>query len=340
MTSTPRAATAALKITATVCLGLDVSKAKIDACLLRVGYRPQHRQFDNSPAGLKALQAWCQRLGHAAPLTVLEATGRYSDLAATLLHAAGFSVHLANPRRIKDYARSLGRRNKTDRLDAELIATFGLSRSLPAWVPPAPELLRLRSLLRRLSDLQALRQADHNRLDGATASPVVTKSLTRIVRVLDQEIARFEALIVAHVQAHPTLQADVDRLCHIEGIGTRTAWWLCAELPRHLPNPRAAAAWLGVTPRLRQSGSSLRHTAPVGADGNRHLRKVLFMAALAARRCNPRLRAFAERLLANHKPRLAVIIAVLHKLLKISFALLQRQSSYQPDHRPVSFSQK
>jgi transposase len=336
MTSTPRVPST----TATVCLGLDISKAKLDACLLRLGHRPHHRQFDNSRAGLQALQAWCRRLGHAAPLTVLEATGCYSELAATHLHAAGFPVHLANPRRIKDYARSLGRRNKTDRLDAELIAAFGLSRPLPAWVPPAPERLRLRLLLRRLSDLQTLRQAESNRTDAAAACPVLTKSLARVQRALDQEIAQIQALLAAHLQAHPALQADVDRLCQIPGIGTRVACWLCAELPPHLPNPRAAAAWLGVTPRLRQSGSSLRQTAPVGAEGNRHLRKVLFMAAMAARRFNPRLRSFAERLLANHKPRLCVIIAVLHKLLKISFALLHHQTSYQPDHHPLSFPKK
>jgi transposase len=340
MTSTPQAAISATQTTATVCLGLDISKAKLDACLLRVGHRPHHRQFDNSRAGLQALQAWCQRLGHAAPLTVLEATGRYSDLAASLLHAAGFAVHLANPRRIKDYARSLGRRNKTDRLDAELIAAFGLSRPLPAWVPPAPELLLLRSLLRRLSDLQTLRQAENNRTEAATEAQVLRKSLTRIIRALDREIAHFEALILAHVAAHPALQADVDRLCHIEGIGARTAWWLCAEVPRHLPNPRAAAAWLGVTPRLRQSGATLRHTAPIGGDGNRHLRKVLFMAAMTARRCNPRLQAFADRLAANGKSKLSVIIAVLHKLLKISFAMLQHQSSYLQDHQPLLFSKK
>src|SRR5436190_20830344 len=94
----------------TVCLGLDIAKLKLDACL-RSGPQAQHQQFENSPAGLKALRAWCQRFGQRAPHTVLEATGCYGELTATTLHAAGFPVHLANARRIKDYARSLGRRN-------------------------------------------------------------------------------------------------------------------------------------------------------------------------------------------------------------------------------------
>jgi transposase len=320
-----------------VCLGLDIAKHKLDACL-RVGTRSQHQQFDNTPAGLKALRAWCQRLGQPAPRTVFEATGCYGDLAAQTLHVAGWFIHLANPRRIKDYARSLGRRNKTDRIDADLIAAFGQTRVLPRWEPPAPALQVLRALLRRLADLQGLQQAELNRQDAAASSVLVTKSLARVQRALAKEIAQLEGQLAAHLHAHRDLLADVERLCAVPGLGLKSAWWLCAEVPRHLPNARAAAAWLGVSPRVRQSGTTLRATAPVGSDGNRHLRRVLFMAAMTARRCNPRLRAFADRLAANGKSKLSVIIAVLHKLLKIAFAMLKEHSSYLPDHHPRSFS--
>jgi transposase len=321
----------------TVCLGLDIAKLKLDACL-RIGSQTHHHSFANSLAGLKALRAWCQRLGQPTPRTVLEATGCYSELATTTLQAAGFPVHLANPRRIKDYARSLGRRNKTDRVDADLIAAFGLSRALPLWQPPAPALHVLRALLRRLADLQVFEQAERNRQEAAGSSGLVAKSLTRFQRALAREIRQLETQLAAHLKAHVELQADVERLCQIAGIGLRSACWLCAELPRHLPNPRAAAAWLGVTPRVRQSGTSLRFTAPVGTEGNRHLRKVLFMAAMAARRFNPRFRTFADRLAANGKAKLSVVIAVLHKLLKVSFALLKNQSSFDPLHHPIAFS--
>lgn len=316
------------------CLGLDIAKAKLDACLL-VGARARHAEFDNSPPGLTALRAWCQKHGVPAPATVLEATGRYSDLAATTLHAAGWRVHVANPRRIKDHARSLGRRNKTDRLDAALIASFGLTRALPDWQPASPSQQRLRELLRRLADLEGLLRAERNRVETA-GDALVQKSLGRIVRVLEKEVAQLEAQIATHTETTPELHADLTRLCAVEGIGERTARWLCAERPRHLPNARAAAAWLAVTPRVRQSGSSLRGTAPAGSEGNRHLRRVLFMAALVARRRNPRLKTFADRLAAAGKTKMSVVFAVLHKLLKIAFALLKNQSSYQPFHNPLS----
>lgn len=312
------------------CLGLDIAKAKFDACLL-LGSHARHAQFENSKSGIHSLRAWCQKHGAPAPLTVLEATGRYSELAAAELHAAGHRVHLANPRRIKDHARSLGLRNKTDRIDAALIASFGTTRVLPDWQPAGAAQQLLRELLRRLADLQSLLQAERNRREAATGD-LVSKSLARLVRALEKEIERIEAQIAAHIQASPELHADVERLCAIEGIGARTARWLCAEVPRHLSNGRAAAAWLAVTPRVRQSGSSVRHTAPVGTEGNRHLRKVLFMAAMVARRHNPRLKAFADRLAAAGKSKMSVLIAVLHKLLKISFALLKNHSAYDPAH--------
>jgi len=312
------------------CLGLDIAKAKLDACLLHDGHI-HHAQFENTPQGLGALRAWSKKHGAPTAFTVLEATGRYSELAAATLHAAGHCVHLANPRRIKDHAKSLGRRNKTDRLDAALIASFGLTRSLPAWQPPAPAQAQLRALLRRLSDLESLLQAERNRTE-ASGDPLLAKSFQRLQRALAKECTALEAQIGQHLHASPELQADIDRLTAIEGIGQRSARWLCAELPRHLPNARAAAAWLGVTPRLRHSGSSLHHTASPGPEGNRHLRRVLFMAAMVARRHNPRLKRFADNLALAGKAKMSVLIALLHKLLKISFAILKSNSTYDPAH--------
>jgi transposase len=314
----------------TTCLGLDISKAKLDACLLAGGL-VHEAEFANTATGLRQLRSWCHKQGASTPFTVLEATGRYGDLAATTLHTAGHPVHLGNPRRIKDYVRSLGRRNKTDRLDAGMIASFGTTRTLPAWVPPSPAQQRLRELLRRLSAVETMRQAERNRQE-TVADAFVTKSLVRLLRAFDKEIAQLEKLLAEHLRACPDLQADIDRLCVIRGIGLRTARWLVAELPLHLPNARAAAAWLAVTPRRRQSGTSLHSTAPIGSEGNRYLRKCLFMAAMVARHKNPRLKVFADRLAQNGKAKLAVICAVLHKLLKISFTLLKNQSTYDPTH--------
>lgn len=315
------------------CLGLDIANAKLDACLLW-GERAHHAQFDNSKPGLQALRAGGQKLGAATPLTVREATGRYSELPASELHAAGHHLHVANPRRIKDFARSLGRRNQTDRLAAELIARFGRTRARPAWQPPGPAPARRRALLRRRPDLETMLQAERNRT-GTGLDPASAKSLARVQRALEKELVQLETQIAAHTRATPELHADLARLGALEGIGPRTAQWRCAEVPRHLPGARPAAAWLAVTPRVRQSGSSLHHPAPIGPEGNRHLRRARCMAALVARRHNPRLKAFADRLAAAGKSKLAVVCAVLHKLLKIAFCILKNQTAYDPTHHPL-----
>jgi transposase len=315
---------------AAVCLGLDISKARLDACLLAAG-KLHHARFDNTPDGLAALRAWCAKLGQPSPLTVLEATGRYGQLAAETLHATGHPVHIANPRRVKDHARSLGRRNKTDRIDAALIAHFGTTRTLPLWQPAPAAQATLGLLQRRVADLHTLIQSERNRLESA-ASNDIKKSIRRILRALEKELATLEKQATTLIATEPALGADIGRLCAVEGIGERTARWLVAEVPRHLPNARAAAAWLAVTPRVQQSGCSIRHTSPIGTEGNRHLRRALFMAAMVARRHNPRFKTFADRLAASGKSKMSVLFAVLHKLFKTAFALLKNQSSYDPLH--------
>src|SRR3954470_4350999 len=103
----------------TTCLGLDIAKAKFDACLLHAG-RTHQAHFENSPAGLLDLRTWCHKHGAPPPFTLLEATRRHHQTAAPPLPTPGHTVHLANPRRIKHHGQSLGRRNKTDRIDAAL----------------------------------------------------------------------------------------------------------------------------------------------------------------------------------------------------------------------------
>jgi len=316
------------------CLGLDVAKAKLDACLWHHQAR-HHGSFDNSPAGLRKLLAWLRRL-HPQPLcVVLEATGPYGDLAAATLHAAGHAVSVVNPRRIKDHIRSLGQRNKTDRADAEAIAAYGRTHALDRWLPPAPELAALRALLRRLTGLEALAQAEARRSETAAPLAVLAASHRRFQRALAAERQRLQAAIEAHLCAHPALAADCERLEAIEGIGPKSARLLVAELPRTLADSRAAAAWVGVTPRQHQSGTSVQRPARIGPDGQRHLRSALYLPAVVARHKNPRLKVFADRLEANGKAKMAVVLAVLHKLIRTAFAILKHQTSYDPNHHPL-----
>jgi transposase len=318
-----------------ICLGLDIAKAKIDACL--ESDAAQHQlSIQNTPSGLQKLLRWLRKLCPTSVPVVMEATGAYGDLAAAFFHQNGYFVSVINPRWIKDYGRSEGRRNKTDQQDAKLVAAFGRTHFLDRWLPPTREVAELRALVRRLTTIEELIQGEARRQEVAPPMATVQKSLRRVAKALKAEQQLLEKAIRAHVTAHPSLASDCARLQAIEGIGAKTARVLVAELPRHLSSSRAAAAWVGVTPRRHESGSSIHKPARIGKEGNQQIRRALYMPAVVARSRNPRLKAFADRLEAAGKTKLAAVIAVLHKLVRISFAILKNNSSYDPHHHPLA----
>lgn len=324
-----------LRIYYPICLGLDIAKAKIDACL--ESDTAQHQIcIENTPVGLQRLLRWLRKLCPQSVPVVMEATGTYGDLAAAFFHQNAYFVSVINPRWIKDYGRSEGRRNKTDQQDARLVAAYGRTHLLDRWLPPAPEVAELRALVRRLNTIEELIQGEARRQEIAPAIEPVCKSLERVAKALKAEQQMLEKTIRAHIAAHPSLASDCARLQAIEGIGAKTARALVAELPRHLPSSRAAAAWVGVTPRRHESGSSIHKPARIGKEGNSQLRRALYMPAVVARSRNPRLKVFADRLEAAGKTKAATVIAVLHKLVRISFAILKNHSSYDPNHHPLA----
>ena len=317
------------------CLGLDIAKATIDACF--ESDTAQHRiTVENTPSGLQRLLRWLRKLcpGSSVPV-VLEASGIFGELAAAFFHENDYFVSVVNPRWIKDHGRSEGRRNKTDEQDACMIAAYGRTHLLDRWLPPTPEQAELRALVRRLQTVEDLVQAEARRQELAPKFASLRGSLRRISSALKAEQKQLEKVLRAHLASHPALAADCARLAAIEGIGAKTARLLVAELPRHLPNSRAAAAWVGVTPRKHESGSSVRRPSRIGKEGQQRLRRGLYMPAIVARSRNPRLRAFADRLEAAGKTKMAVLFAVMHKLVRTSFALLKDQSTYDPNHQPL-----
>jgi transposase len=321
------------------CLGLDIAKATFEACLLR-GERCYCCGFDNTPEGVRKLQLWTEKLTGGPVPAVLESTGRYGDLAATLLFEAGYPVSVVNPRWIKDHGRSKGQRNKTDRSDAKAIADYARSheKDLDSWSPAPAERVILRTLLHRIRELETMRQGELNRREALPDSSPLHGSLDRLTHALEEEIALLEKNLHEHILAHPQLQQDCERLETVPGIGAKSARWLVAELSHSFPNCRAAAAWVGVTPRIHDSGSSVHKRPGIGPQGNQPLRSLLYLPAVVARTKNPTLKAFADRLEAQGKlSKKAIILAVMHKLVRIAFALLKNQSTYQPNHVPEAF---
>jgi transposase len=307
---------------AKIVLGIDVSKKTLDAALI-FDNRTLSKQFKNTSDGHKSLAAWLASLEIAQVHACLEATGTYSEAAALFLHERGHLVSVVNPLRIKGYAQSNMQRNKTDRLDARLIASFCQTQEPDQWLPPSAEVKQLQALVRRIEVLEEMRQAEENRL--ANSAREVQPSIKRMITLLKKEITELERQIKEHTDRHSNLKEQSRLLETIPGIGARTAHLLLAEIEfERYSSARSIAAQAGVTPRKRQSGTSLKQTN-LSKLGNARLRKALYFPAIVARRHNEIVKEFAERLKKRGKAPMQIVCAAMRKLLHIAFGVLKHK---------------
>jgi len=318
-------------------LGLDVAKAKFAAALCQDG-RTHHHQFPNTVTGFTALQQWLRGRATLPVHACLEATGSYGDALALFLQQQGLRVSVVNPAQIKAFANSELLRTKTDRVDAALIARFCAAHQPRVWTPPPPEHRQLQALVRRVDALKAMRQQERNRLALEAADSPLHASLTEHLTHLASQIATLQQQVRAHVQAHPPLHHSAQLLQSIPGSGETTAHKLLAEVPLlgQYRSARQAAAYAGLSPRQRVSGSSVRGQTRLSKVGNAAVRRALYLPAVVAWKANPLLRVFAQRLLAAGKPKMAVIGAVMRKLLHQAHGVLKHNRPFDPNYAPVT----
>jgi transposase len=296
-------------------VGIDVSKDRLDVA---VDDAPPW-SVANTPAGHAELVG---RLAPAAPtLVVLESTGGLEIAAAAAVAAAGLPVSVINPRQARDFARAVGRLAKTDAIDARALAEFGRAvRPEPRPLPDAAA-RELDALLDRRRQLIGMRTMEASRLAGVPPAPV-RRDLEAHVRWLDERIARVDRELEERVRSSPIWRAKDELLRGIPGIGPVASRTLLAAVPElGRLTGKQVAALVGLAPVADDSG---RRRGPRHIAGGRSaVRAVLFMAAHAARRHNPALRAFAERLAAAGKRPKVILTAVARKLLVIANAILR-----------------
>ena len=314
-------------------LGLDIAKTRFTACLL-TAIGQHHASFPNTEAGFEQLAAWLGTHRPAAagpPHACMEATGNWGLDLAAFLYAASITVSIVNPRQIKAFGDSELSRNKTDALDAALIARFCRAHIPPAWTPPAAEMRELRELVRRCAALKGNRVQEINRRKAGLASSAVAASIERMLTWIDEEIRAITAAIRALIARHADLQTNFDLLRSIPSIGEVTAAVILAELPNIAEfTPKGLAAFAGLSPQEHSSGTR-RHTGGISRIGNPNLRSALYLCALSARRHNPRLKDFGQRLTAAGKPHKVVLIAVARKLLVLAHAVIRTQKPFEAD---------
>ncbi len=318
-------------------LGLDIAKATYQATLLSQGKRFR-REFNNQPAEFGRLSHWLHKHGAVQVHACLEATGRYGEDLALYLHTQGHQVSVVNPLRIKAYAQSQLTRNKTDRLDADLIAQFCQTQTPDLWTPPAPEVLELRELVHHYDSLQALKVQVQNRRQSGVKSAVVQAQLDSQLRLLEQQLTDLRQQINDHLDQHPDLRRQADLLESIPGIGALTAAKLVAEDPLRFASARAFAAYAGATPRQGLSGTSVHRPARLSKLGDADLRRAVYFPAVVACRYNPLVHALSDRLAERGKCAMTIIGAAMHKVLRLAYGVLKSGQPFDPNFAQLHFA--
>jgi len=305
-----------------IAIGIDVSKDSLD-----VAVRPSGDAFtvDRNAAGLELLAG---RLAALSPYIVaLEATGGFETVAAAALAGAGLPVVVVNPAQVRAFARAIGQRAKTDPIDAAVIAHFA-EATKPELRPLPDEATRL------LADLVARRRqivemmAAEGQRERRVTDKRLKKSTVRLRKALEKELAELDGEVDDHMRGSPAWREKEDLLASVPGIGSTIARTLIAELPElGRLNRKEIAALAGLAPFTRQSGQ-WKGRSFIGG-GRTAVRTALFMGAMVAKRHNPVLKVFFDRLVAAGKPKMVALIAVARKLITILNAILRDQRPWQ-----------
>jgi transposase len=288
--------------------GVDVSSRSLEASIGRTGTL---QRFPNTPAGIAHLADHCH--AHQVELVAMEATGGYERQAFALLSEHGLPVAVLNPRAVRQFAQSMGRLEKTDAIDAAMIAWFAEVNGSQPSALSQPGQLQLRALVTRLRQLTDLRTAQKNQ-QRLIADPRVQASFDELLAVLNRQMRALADTIAELLSADP-LWRELDLAFRtIKGVADRTVARIMAEMPEigTLSN-KAVSKLAGLAPLAQDSG---RHQGRRAIRGGRaSVRDLLFIVASVAGRYEPDFIAFRERLAAAGKPPKVVRIALAHKLL-------------------------
>ena len=317
--------------------GIDVSKLKLDCIWFESGTGQVETMIvDNQLIGFNKLKQWIASFSTAgeANLVCLEATGIYHEQAAEYLHNQGYQVYVVNPAYARNYAKALGVRNKTDKVDAWLLAKFVSAehQSFVRYQPPALHVKQLRLYNSRLAALTANIQQETVRLKNlASGAPEpVERSISQVIDCLETQKYVLEQDLDAHIKRFPDLDRDYALLLTIPSVGpvlSRTLLELFSG--RDFTSAAQVASFLGLVPVQKESGTSIRAKPRISKAGDPAIRSLLYMATISATRFNPDITEFYSRLVQSGKPKKAALVAASRKLLHIAYAVISTKTPYQ-----------
>ena len=323
-----------------IMLGIDVSKTKIDCCIFPQGLtgKRKNKIFTNTESGFGSLLKWLitLKIEPDQVTAIMEATSVYHENLGYYLYDAGVKVCVANPSRVRAFAKGMSMLNKTDKADSEALSRYGYTAKLIIWQPEPENVRLLKALLGRRDVYLGSLLQEKNRLEKAQSthtSVVVIKLREENIEFLNQQLEHIDKLINNHIDQDPTLKQDLKLLQTIPSIGERSGLLLLGLFHSHkFEKASQAAAYVGLVPVHQLSGSSVNKQSHLSKASDSKIRSVLYMSALTAIKYNPHIEALYQRLLSRGKNKMCALGAAMCKLIHLCYGVLKHQTAYQRDY--------
>lgn len=316
-------------------VGIDIAKLTFEASFLTSDHHRDGGSYSNDPKGFSSLLS---QTG-SGYVFVMEATGPYYYALASFLYENGCQVSVINPMVSRRYCQMRMQRSKTDKADANALREYGESQPLDLWKPTGEQDMRIKNRYSNLKRLIRNRTSLSNQLDSLRATGELDKELEQeMIKELEdtkQRVEQAEKTLDQLIKDHyPNLYRN---LMSIPGIGMKSATLLLVACRgfNGFDNYKQVVAYIGTSPKLFQSGTSVKGKSHICKLGMAAVRATLFMAAKSARRYNPSCKALYERLRANGKPYRVAMVAVINKLVKQAFAIAKSGIDFRADYTPI-----
>jgi transposase len=313
-------------------IGIDISKASFDVSYEKAERKFYHAKFNNNAKGFSKFRGIIDTGDHC----VMEATGPYYLFLACYLFNQGINVSVVNPLQVKHFVRMRMTRAKTDKKDAEMIALYGQSEKPGLWQPDEGHIMKLQQIHTAIEGLQKQSTMLKNQLEAFSQLPIkersVMSTLRSLLKTLRAKIVKLEDKMLEIVNSHYR-----DTFCSLQtipGVGPKTAIVLIAITNnfKKFDDIKKLSAYVGLSPRVYQSGTSINGKGHITKMGNKYVRKLLYLCAWSAKRYNNQCREMYERLKEKQKPERVIKIAIANKLLRQAFAIGSNLSAYDKNY--------
>lgn len=310
-------------------VGIDISKLTFDVAICNSESKYKYFKFANNHEGFIM---FLELLNASESICVMEASGPYYLKLATFLSESGIDVCVINPLIIRRFSQMRMNRAKTDKKDAMLIAEYGKTENPNLWQPEADYVLELRQLQAYLEQLTKNRTGFSVQKEAFNQNPIksetLEKSINSVVEMIDQEIKQIEKRMELIIKTHHLEMFN--QLKSIPGMGTKTSLLLIVISGgfSKFNNPKQLASYVGISPRIFESGTSVKGRSKICKMGMSKIRAMLYVCAWSAKRCNKSCKELYDRLVEKGKSKKLALIAVVNKLLKQAFAIATKKEYY------------